>query len=325
METLRNAELNHIHDKGYKELYSNKQVFLDLLQNMLHLGWAKDIGEADLTLVDKSYVTPDYSELESDLVYRMQLEGKEILIYVLLEFQSTVDYRMPVRLLFYMNEILREFVKDANFTSGNSSVEIPAIFPIVLYNGEKPWNAKLSLREITSHYEAFGDNILDFKYSLIDVNHDYTEADLLENDCISSIIFLLDQNTDVMTLLKRLGEIVERFQSLAQGQNRQIIAHWVSKTTNPILSGQAVGIINANKKEAASMVSNLSTVYERTMRLATEQGEKQGELRGELRGELKGKLEVAKNLLADGMAIAKIAKFTGLSEQELDKHLNQQS
>lgn len=61
------------------------------------------------------------------------------------------------------------------------------------------------------------------------------------------------------------------------------------------------------------MVSNLSTVYERSMRLAAEQGE------------LKGKLEVAKNLLADGMTIAKISEFTELSKHELEQHLNQQN
>jgi len=52
----------------------------------------------NLTLVNKSYITADYEELESDIVYKANLNNTEVYFYILLEFQSTVDYRMPLRL-----------------------------------------------------------------------------------------------------------------------------------------------------------------------------------------------------------------------------------
>jgi hypothetical protein len=45
-------------------------------------------------LIDKSFVLPDYAELESDLIYKGKIGEDEVIIYVLLEFQSSVDYRM---------------------------------------------------------------------------------------------------------------------------------------------------------------------------------------------------------------------------------------
>ena len=54
------------------------------------------------------------------------------------------------------------------------------ILPIVLYHGQKPWTAPLSLRELKKQtttvfqdpkiYEAFGENTPDFKYRLVDLN-----------------------------------------------------------------------------------------------------------------------------------------------------------
>ena len=102
--------MNNIHDRSYKDLYSNKVVFLDLVKEMLKAPWAKDLNEENLVLVDKEYILSDYEENEADIVYRAKIDGKEVIFYTLLEFQSTVDYRMPLRLFFYINEILREYM-----------------------------------------------------------------------------------------------------------------------------------------------------------------------------------------------------------------------
>jgi hypothetical protein len=54
----------------------------------------------------------DYEENEADIVYKANIDDEEVIFYTLLEFQSTIDYRMPLRLFFYINEILREYTKN---------------------------------------------------------------------------------------------------------------------------------------------------------------------------------------------------------------------
>ena len=100
-------DVNNINDKSYNDLYSNKEVFIDLVKKTLNATWAKELKIEQLTLVNKSYISSDYEETESDIVYKAKVNGSEVIFYILLEFQSSVDYTMPLRLFFYISEILR--------------------------------------------------------------------------------------------------------------------------------------------------------------------------------------------------------------------------
>ncbi|EKQ58023.1 MULTISPECIES: transposase [unclassified Clostridium] len=78
--------INNIHDRSYKDLYSNKIVFLNLVRDMLKAPWARDLNEENLVLVDKQYILSDYEENEADIVYKAYVDGKEVIFYTLLEF-----------------------------------------------------------------------------------------------------------------------------------------------------------------------------------------------------------------------------------------------
>ncbi|WBW95932.1 Rpn family recombination-promoting nuclease/putative transposase [Oceanirhabdus sp. W0125-5] len=206
-------DMRNIHDKSYKDLFSNKEVFIDLLKEMMKASWAKNIKPEDLILVNKSYITSDYEEKESDIVYKAKIGEKEVIYYILLEFQSSIDYRMPLRLLFYISEILRDDAKNAKHKAADKDLKIPAVIPIVLYNGKKKWDVAPTLRDMTVGGDIFGDNIIDFRYSLFDVNNNYSKEELIDNNNITSAIFLLDQKIDAEEAKKILDankEEVER-------------------------------------------------------------------------------------------------------------------
>jgi len=95
----------------YKDLYSHKEVFLDLVKEMLKAPWAKVLKVENLILVDKEYILSDYEENEADIVYKADIDGKEVIFYILLEFQSTVDYRMPLRLFSYLRLLVIKIIR----------------------------------------------------------------------------------------------------------------------------------------------------------------------------------------------------------------------
>ncbi len=66
-------DINNIHDKSYKTLFSNKQIFLNLINEFTENEWKKDLQADKLILVDKSYILSDYEELEADIVYRANM------------------------------------------------------------------------------------------------------------------------------------------------------------------------------------------------------------------------------------------------------------
>ena len=103
-------DINNIHDKSYKTLFSNKDIFTSLINDFTEEKWKDKINADNLTLINKSFILSDYEEVESDIVYKANIDGEEVIFYLLLEFQSSIDYSMPIRLLMYMLEIWRERV-----------------------------------------------------------------------------------------------------------------------------------------------------------------------------------------------------------------------
>ena len=78
-----NKEIYHIHDKSYKDLYSKKEIALDLFRSQIKEPWTKEIRLEDLTLVNKSFVTSDYEETECDIVYKAQINDTEVILCTL--------------------------------------------------------------------------------------------------------------------------------------------------------------------------------------------------------------------------------------------------
>ena len=71
-----------------------------------------------------------------------------------------------------ISEILREYAVNAKHKRYDKNIKIPAIVPIVLYNGEEIWDVPTEFRKMIYNEELFGDNILNFKYDIFDISND---------------------------------------------------------------------------------------------------------------------------------------------------------
>ena len=161
--TDHQKDVHQPHDKGYKFLLSSKKVFIQLLRSFVNQDWVDQVDKTQLIRVDKSYILQDFHDKEADLVYRMKTKDQEVIFYVLMELQSSVDFQMPYRLLLYMTEIWRGLLKDtAKQEVSRKDFKLPVIVPIVVYNGKNNWTANIHFKEMLNGYERFGDNVLDF-------------------------------------------------------------------------------------------------------------------------------------------------------------------
>lgn len=273
-------DIHNIHDKSYKDLYSNKEIFLDLVKGMLNAPWAKDLEADDLILVNKSYIASDYEEQESDIVYRAKMGETEVIFYVLLEFQSSIDYRMPLRLFFYISEILREYAKNAEHKAYDKDIKIPAVVPLVLYNGKNKWDAVTRFRDITCSGNLFSDNIIDFRYDILDVNNKYTKEELIKNKRVTSAIFLLDQKIDPEEFMERIKAIALFFDNLSE-KEKMVIKHWLKNTVEEKVANEAAKVLDADKEEVEKMVANNAFLLKEMKEEAEIRGKKIGEKIGE--------------------------------------------
>ena len=305
MSEKTKKDMYHIHDKSYKDLYSKKEIAIDLFKNFVNKEFTKDLKAEDLTLVNKSFISSDYEECESDIVYTAKIGDSEAIFYILLEFQSRVDYRMPLRLLFYMCEILREFSKNENHEKRDKNIKIPAVIPIVLYNGFQVWDVPNEFRKMFYNEEKFHKGVLNFTYDVFDINNGFTKKELVENKNVTSAIFLLDQKITPKEFLDRVKAIALFFDGLTD-EELKAIKHWIKNTTEERLAQKATDVLDSDKEEVISMVANNAFII------------KEMEEKAEKRGKLEGKLEIAKNLL-DILDDETIALKTGLDVEEIKK------
>jgi len=304
---LKRDKVHHEHDVGYKHIFSHKSTFLELIRSFSRKEWSKQIKEEDLILVDKSYILSDFEEEESDILYKANIDNKEVIFYLLLEFQSKVDFQMPMRLLFYMTEIWRDVLKNADKKEKRrKSFKLPAIIPIVLYNGKNKWTAHTSFKEVLSGYELFEDNILDFNYILFDING-YQEKELYEMSNLVSAVFLLDQEMNEQELIRRLRKIIYILKKISPEQFT-VFKQWLKKIVKPRLTEEVQKEVDevldkSDQEEVEIMVHRLEKTLDNIER----------------RGIEKGKIEVARNFLKMGLSVEQVATGTGLTIEEVRK------
>ncbi len=145
----------NIHDSGYKHLFSIRTIFRQLIETFIQEAWVKELNFEQCETIDKSFISDHYKETESDLIYRIRLKGKVVYIYILLEFQSKVDRFMVIRVLNYLTNFYLDYIATQQAAKKRIR-KLPAIFPIVLYNGKRKWTAKQEIAELIEAEPSLG-------------------------------------------------------------------------------------------------------------------------------------------------------------------------
>lgn len=139
-EEIYNYKINNEHDKLFKDLLSDSEEARKFINKFLQL--EEPIKENELELYNSSYITTEYKSKEVDIVYKKKNDD----IYFLIEHQSTIDISMPYRIKNYVIEILRTAVDKSKIHQ--RGYDYPLVVPIVLYTGNKKWNAKLKFEDM---------------------------------------------------------------------------------------------------------------------------------------------------------------------------------
>jgi len=111
------------------------------MESFVQEDFARELDFASMEPYKTKFVTETYARRESDVIWKVRFRGREIYLFLLIEFQSTVDRRMPIRLLRYIAEL---YASLPSMKRGR----YPAVFPLVLYNGSGSWTAKQDIVEL---------------------------------------------------------------------------------------------------------------------------------------------------------------------------------
>ena len=155
----------------------------------------------------------------------------------------------------YMVEIWKEMLKNVKYKEAQKAkFRLPAILPIVLFNGVNSWTVAKSFKDMLNEKEMFEEHLVDFKYILVDVNA-YSNEELIRIANGISIVVMMDQKIvgkDKAEFEKRLNQIMIMKEKLP-AEKLELILEWlqeVFKNRFPQkVQGDVMDIINNLKSK----------------------------------------------------------------------------
>ena len=133
-------------DPIYKRLFAFPEMVADLLRSLLPAE-DLDFDASSLQKMPAEYVSDDFRQRRGDAVWRLRTRGRDLHVLVLLEFQSTTNERMALRVLEYTAMLYRELAREGGL--GPDGL-LPPVLPIVLYNGATPWRSPTQVRDLVA-------------------------------------------------------------------------------------------------------------------------------------------------------------------------------
>jgi len=196
-----------IHDRGYKKLFSNVTIFRQFLESFVDEEWVAELDFSTCERIDKSFLSADYDQTTSDVIYKIKLREQDVYIVIITEFQSTVDRFMALRVLNYITNFYMDYIfalKEAK--EAERLFKLPVVFPIVLYNGEDKWTAPIDIADLIEEQPDLGEYKLNFKYFKLAEN-ELSKDDLLRIRNLVSALFLAEAHYDIELLIEELLSI----------------------------------------------------------------------------------------------------------------------
>jgi predicted transposase YdaD len=203
------TRLFHRHYAYFKRLLDQPGTALALLRERLPAAIARRLVGDEPESLPTSFISDELEERRPDRLYRTRTtEGQPVLVYTLVEHKSSPDQRTGLQLLGYDVQILNWWDKLEGRDENGRLRKLPALFSIVVYNGEERWTVPLTLASAT---EGGDDDEIrpwlpDLRYTLLDLSQ--TDSGVLSRHRVLRFGFKVlkygARDGDVREILKML-------------------------------------------------------------------------------------------------------------------------
>jgi hypothetical protein len=218
--------MHKVHDHSYKLLFSEPQIVIDLLEGFVHESWVNKLDFTTLEKVPTSFITDDLRVREDDIIWRVKQKDTWVYIYLLIEFQSTIDPFMAVRVPLYTLLLYQDLIKTKQITKNKL---LPPVFPVVLYNGSKRWDSPTQLSDLILDLPGGLEKYKpSFEYLLLDEgNYPLSELEPLTN--FVAAIFRLENSKTPEDINHVISNLIDWLQSPEQESIRRSFAVWIKR------------------------------------------------------------------------------------------------
>jgi hypothetical protein len=279
------------HDSLDHRSFSDPAIVAQLLHEFAPAPWLATLDLDRMQRLNTKFHANTGERRESDLIWRIpRRDAGDAYVMLLLEFQSTIDPWMALRLLVYAGLLWQHLIREQQLLPDG---RLPPILPIVLYNSDPRWRAPLDLRDLIGLPDASPrwqwQPIL--RYHVIDEGV-FPPADLAARDSLPALLFRLENAPDKDQLLD-LADAARAWFARHTGFQaaRAVCVEFLSAAMAPL--GPTIGL----PEELLEVRSMLATRVEEWKQQWLREGEQRGEQRGEQKGRQSGEADLLLHLL----------------------------
>jgi hypothetical protein len=214
------------HDAPYKLLFSSPRMVAELIRGFVPDEWLAQFDATTLTPVPTNMINPRMQQLHGDMVWRFAAPDQNGEVFVHIEFQSQPRKDMPLRMMEYMANILKAWMRT---TKPPPLAEWPPVLSIVIYTGKPRWKGSHLLSEnIRRMPHGWLRDSTEHRFVLVDIHRQkVVKIDKLEN--LVALVMQLElvrRTEDVAAVLAQLNQKIPQ-----QDPLREIIRDWAMAIT----------------------------------------------------------------------------------------------
>ncbi|MBN2341752.1 MAG: Rpn family recombination-promoting nuclease/putative transposase [Deltaproteobacteria bacterium] len=136
------------HDGSYKRIFSEPRMVQDLLTGFVKQQWVNELDFTTLEQITSEHISDNFDKRFNDTVWKVKFHNSWMYICILLEFQSTPDKWMSLRIMTYLGLLYETLVRNNEILKTG---KLPPVIPIVLYNGTPRWRESTQISDLIDY------------------------------------------------------------------------------------------------------------------------------------------------------------------------------
>ena len=272
-------------DASYKRLLNHKRIVTDLLLGFIaprrppH--WAAALDFHSLREGATEGISDALRSRLGDLTWsidRRDQSGRAHTLHLVIEHQSSVHYGMPLRFLNYSNLLYQRRYRDRkNWRKGDTA---DPVLHVVVYNGERRWDAPLTLAGLLAGRTQDRPAPLAVRYEVVDLVA--AKLDAVPRANLLRRVAEVEQSVQAGTLPERVRELGAWLAELAEPGLTRTFDLWLGALAEKW--GMALPSIREYEEVRAVLLEKIDRwgqeILERGIKQGIEQGVEQGIERG---------------------------------------------
>jgi predicted transposase YdaD len=282
------------HDALYHRLFSHPGMVAQLLLEFVSEPWVADLELAGMERVNAKLHAEGGERRESDVIWRIPLSGGgDAYLLLLLEFQSTQDRWMALRVMVYAGLLWQHIIKEKRLTADG---RLPPIYPLVVYNGDMNWVMPVSLDTLIGlppgsplwRWQP------DMRYDIVDEGA-FAEADLAGRDTLAALLFRLENARLPDQVVVLVDAVIDWFRRHAGFEALMPLFATLAGRVVEMAEGAKAGVlVSENLLEVRTMLATRAAEWKQQWR---QEGRQEGIREGIQEGRLKGEAAFLMRLL----------------------------